>query len=214
MWRALTLFVVAIFDALLPRHPRAERARALSEREIADLVVHTTLPKHSWIHALLPYRDERVRALIQAVKYYGEQDVAEIVAPYGAECLMELVSEKRSFEGWGRAVIAPIPTSGRRLRERGYNQAAVFARAIHASFPEAQYDESLLTREERPSQVHLPRAARSVNMRGAFHASARASGRFVILVDDVVESGSTLCAAREALLDAGAKDVIAIAIAH
>ncbi|MCL9971912.1 MAG: hypothetical protein NBV63_00690 [Candidatus Pacebacteria bacterium] len=214
MWRALTLCVVAVFDTLLPRHPRATRARILSDEDIADLATPTVLPGHPWIHALLPYHDERVRSLVQAVKYYGERSVGDKVAPFAADYLTELVAEARALSGWENVVLAPIPSSAARLRERGYNQAALFARAIADRMPDVTYDDTLLTREDRTSQVHIARSQRKANMQGAFRAHSRARGRFVILIDDVTESGATLSDARRALLSSGALDVLAIAIAH
>lgn len=203
----------ALLNALLPRHPRAERARRISFQAIARSVAPTTLAKAGWIHALLPYRNEDVRALIQAVKYYGERELAERVAPYAADYLLDLLAEKKAFAGWERVVVVPVAASRKRARERGYNQAALFARAI-ATELDLPCDEALLTREDRPSQVHTARARRAANVLGSFTASPAASGAAVILIDDVAESGATLTDARRALLEAGARDVIALAIAH
>lgn len=201
-------------DALLPRHGRARRALAVSPHVLSELIAPISLSKKKWIHALFPYRDERVRAIIQAVKYYGERQVVDTVAPFGADFVTELIDEKQRFEGWERVAIVPIPSSPKRYRERGYNQAALFARGIALHVPDAECDETLLTRSERISQVHVARAKRKSNMSGAFSATDHARGKFIILIDDVVESGATLEDARRALLDAGARGVIAVAIAH
>ncbi len=207
-------WITALLNSILPRHPRATVAVALRPEVLVEIFAPTTLSNAPWIHALFPYRDERIRALVQAVKYYGERAVAEKVAPFAADYLLEIVSEGRAFGGWEHVVIVPIPSSPKRLRERGYNQAALFARAIGARVLDATYDETLLTRDDRTSQVHVPRSKRKSNMVGAFRAHARAAHRFIILIDDVVESGATLMDARRALLASGAKDVIALAIAH
>ena len=187
---------------------------AISPKALAPLFSPHTVKDHSWIHALFPYRDERVRSLIQAVKYYGEREVVETLAPYAADYITELIAHKKQMGGWGQVTLAPIPSSPARVRERGYAQAVLLARAVGARVPDATYDESLLTREDRTSQVHVSRAARRQNMVGAFTAHHRAHGMHVILIDDVVESGATLEDARRALLDEGAKDVIAVALAH
>lgn len=207
-------WITALLNSILPRHPRAESARNVSTRELVAVYAPTTLPRASWIHVLFPYREPNVRALVQAVKYYGERSVVEKLAPFASDYILELIAHQTQFEGWELVTITPVPASPKRLRERGYNQAALFARAIAKLVPDASYDESLLTREERPSQVHIGRNRRKANMAGAFTASARAATRFVILIDDVVESGATLTDARRALRTAGAKGVIALAIAH
>lgn len=207
-------WITALLNLILPRHRRAARAVALRDEEVASLVHPIHLPKEPWIHALLPYRDERVRSLMQAVKYYGERSVTEKVAPYAADYVLELILEKERLAGWSRVVIVPIPSSPKRYRERGYNQAALFARSIAAHVPDATYDESLLSRSEQTSQVHVPRSKRKQNMIGVFQSTPRAQGRYILLIDDVVESGATLLDARRALLDEGARGVIALAISH
>lgn len=207
-------WIMLLLDAFLPRHTRAERALAVSPKVLSELITPVTLPKKSWAHALFPYRDERVRAIIQAVKYYGERQVVETVAPFVADYITELIDQKQRFEGWERVTLVPIPSSTKRYRERGYNQAALFAKRISELVVDATYDETLLMREERTSQVHVPRAERKNNMRDAFTAHSRAHNRFFILIDDVVESGATLEDARRALMDVGARGVIAVAIAH
>ena len=69
-------WIVALFDWILPRHTDARRARRVSEDELASLMAPDTLPNKKWIHFLWPYQDARVRAMVKAVKYYGERDVA------------------------------------------------------------------------------------------------------------------------------------------
>lgn len=207
-------WITALLNSILPRHPRAQLAVVLSPETLASLVAPRTLPRAPWIHTLFPYRDERVRSLVQAVKYYGEHSVAEKVAPFLADYLEELVAHNMQFEGWRDVRLVPVPGSSKRLRERGYSQAALFARAVSKRAPDVVLDESLLTRTDRPSQVHVPRALRKTNMRGAFRAAPECRGTHIILLDDVVESGATLIDARRALLTAGARDVVAIALAH
>lgn len=211
MWRRL---FSAILSAVLPRHPRAERAVVLEQEVLASLLSPEPLRGAPWIHTLFPYRDERVRSVIQAVKYYGERSVVEKMSPFIADYLTELVAHKTQFAGWRDVRIVPIPGSVKRTRERGYAQAVLFARAVSALVPDVTLDESLLTRTERTSQVHVPRAQRKANMHDVFSASHKAAGVYIILLDDVVESGATLMDARRALLDEGAKDVAAIALAH
>jgi predicted amidophosphoribosyltransferase len=79
-----------------------------------------------------------------------------------------------------------------------------------------EFEPSILKREERESQTHIPRATREGNVANSFFVPDGTSveGRHVILVDDVVESAGTMKDARRALLSAGAAGVFGIAIAH
>jgi ComF family protein len=110
--------------------------------------------------------------------------------------------------------VVPIPLHPRRLRERGFNPAALLARAI-ARERGCRFDASLLRRvRDTPSQTGLDRRARRANVRGAFEVRSGARApRTIWLVDDVVTTGSTLSEAARTLRRAGAREVIAICAA-
>jgi competence protein ComFC len=91
-----------------------------------------------------------------------------------------------------------------RLRERGYNQAELLARrlALLARLPVDT--RSLARRRQVGTQVEARSpAARRTNVEGAFVASSDASGKNVLLIDDVMTTGSTLDSAAKALKAAG-----------
>jgi ComF family protein len=217
-----------IFDLLLPRPRDAVRARSISETELASLLHPRILPGKKWVRALFPYHDERVRAVIKSIKYYNERKSSELMGALAADYILDVVAEQKAFEGWHDVIVAPIPSSPKRLRERGYNQAERLASSIYNELALSKvegltYNPHLLTRKDRTSQVHVMRSKRKENIRNAFSVPnpERVEGRFIILIDDVVESGATLVDARRALMAAcpeqgrrGARGVIAIAMAH
>lgn len=104
-------------------------------------------------------------------------------------------------------LVVPMPLSEARLRERGYNQAALLARALDRRCD----DEALLRWRDTPHQTGLHRDERQANLRGAFMpapaARARLAGRHVALVDDVMTTGSSAAEASRALHEAGAARV-------
>ena len=113
------------------------------------------------------------------------------------------------------ALTLPIPLSPQRLRSRGYNQTLLLARALDCPAIQPQ----LLQRmHDTPSQVRQGRAARLRNLRGAFNVPpqhrAALAGQTVLLVDDVITTGATVHAAAQALLQAGAAQVHAVALAR
>lgn len=108
--------------------------------------------------------------------------------------------------------LVPVPMSRAKERKRGYNQAERLARALARRTSIAC--ELLLTkRGERSTQSRLPRAERAKNVRGAFRASPRASGKAILLVDDICTTGETLRACADELLRAGASCVAAVTVA-
>ena len=108
----------------------------------------------------------------------------------------------------------PIPLGARRLRQRGFNQAARLADELGAlrSLPVGR---SLLIRSrDTKTQTKLTPEQRTKNVEGAFSASNTCAGKRVILVDDVFTTGATLAAAAAALEKAGSGVVGAVTFAR
>jgi predicted amidophosphoribosyltransferase len=110
-------------------------------------------------------------------------------------------------------VLVPVPLHPTRLRARGFNQAALLARALGE-----RLDRSVIENLRRvrftPPQVGLGRAARSANVTGAFRATSPIRiGELVGLVDDVATSGATLAAGAAALTVAGAARIVGVTFA-
>lgn len=108
-------------------------------------------------------------------------------------------------------VVLPVPLADARLRERGYNQAALLAEAL-AQTLNLRFEPRWLRRLiDTPHQLALPRDRRTANVRGAFAvepvAAAALAGLRLALVDDVMTTGATLGEAARALLAAGAAEV-------
>lgn len=112
-------------------------------------------------------------------------------------------------------LVLPLPLSAQRLRERGFNQALELARRVAP----AKTDARLLRRvRETPPQSSLARAARLVNVRGAFALDPARQhvidGRRILLIDDVMTTGATLSEAARTLREAGALRVAALVLAR
>ena len=112
-------------------------------------------------------------------------------------------------------VVVPVPLARSRLKQRGFNQAALLAHHV-ADFAHAQLVTDVLERDPRPPQQSLDAAARLANLHDAIRCSAPAyvTDRRVVLVDDVVTTGATLSACAEALAKAGAARITAVAFAR
>ncbi len=137
----------------------------------------------------------------------------------GTWLLPEITSLLKDEPCWGEffggSRLVPVPLHPRKLRQRGFNQAAIVCEAIRQAVPGVEVFPCLRRVRATPSQTFLSRAARLRNMKGAFACRGDPGGpRRLILVDDVHTTGATLNAASEALLRAGAKAISAFTLAH
>jgi ComF family protein len=156
-------------------------------------------PAYERARAVARY-DELARVLARRLKYGDRLDLAATLGAWMARAGAELLRDAD--------VIVPVPLHRRRLISRRFNQAALLADAVGRNSA-VKVDPFLLARRRHTkSQVGLSRAERLTNLSGAFlvpeEAKAKISGLRVLLVDDVLTTGSTANLAAKALLRAGA----------
>ena len=152
-----------------------------------------------------------VRKALHALKYAGERRLA---APLGSA-----LATRWRHAGAGGNLIVPVPIHAGRARERGYDQAVLLAdvAARELGLACAPILERYRATER---QFDLDRSARCGNVAGAFRLLPGArgdrplEGRWIVLIDDVVTTGSTLVACATTLLEAGALGVSALTVAR
>ncbi len=110
-------------------------------------------------------------------------------------------------------LVVPIPTATERVRERGYDQARLLAKAVAARHNLLYMP--LLLRVSQKRQLGAARSERFKNMAGAFRINGRTSpGTHILLIDDVVTTGATLAEAARLLRADGAAHVDAATFAQ
>jgi len=157
--------------------------------------------------------DGGLRELIHLLKYEQIEPAAGVLGQMMAEAIQKLSLIADSI------LVVPVPLHRSKRRQRGFNQAELIARAalkINA-LPAAKLATDVLERT-RPtvSQIGLTRPQRVENIRGAFRVRhpSRVSGRNVILVDDVLTTGTTVSECARVLRKAGAEKVWVATVAR
>jgi len=148
----------------------------------------------------------RLRELIHLFKY-GR--VRPLAGPLG-EWLATAIPREQRFEA-----IVPVPLHWRRRWQRGFNQAALLARAVARRYG-LPVTHALRRVRATAAQAGLSRSGRRANVTGAFRLrrGVEVAGRRVLLVDDVMTTGATARACALALKQAGARYVAALTLAR
>lgn len=146
-----------------------------------------------------------VDVLVQRLKYAGQTVIADFLAQQLAEILAGSVRPD---------LILAMPLHSRRLRERGYNQAALLAGHLARRLGVAFAPAACRRERDTPPQVDLPLKDRRKNIKGAFVCAADLTGKRVALVDDVMTSGASLDELARVVKRAGAVEVSAWVVAR
>jgi len=111
-------------------------------------------------------------------------------------------------------LVVPVPLHPRKSRVRGFNQSHLIAQQLAELIP-ATLDQTLLYRViDTPDQKNLPLSARKKNLKDSFQVARNLKGNRVLLVDDVVTTGTTITEISRCLLESGASDVVVFAVAR
>ncbi len=161
--------------------------------------------------ALYPYQSP-VKEILTAVKFARKRWLLRAFRDELKTLVAALTGEHRYDR------IVPIPMDSRRLLEREFNQSELIAEYAAQSSGLPVCRNLLGKRRHTPAQSLLSRDQRRTNMRGAFHIrkSGAIRGRRVLLVDDILTTGSTAEEAARLLKEHGAArvDVLALARTH
>jgi ComF family protein len=221
---ALGAFFNVILEALFPVHP--------AEREVLSMgqaAAWKSLPRAGHPHigeacSIFSYKDERVSRLIWSIKYKKSRAGAAI-AGY-ALCRMA-----RFFAGAVpknmRVMIVPMPMTRARRRERGFNQCELLLDEMEKldAGRYLTFARDLIIRTRHTSrQTMKNRKERSESIKDMFAVNEKAASLpemrrdplryFIVVIDDVVTTGSTMRDAIATLRRAGFKNTYGLSVAH
>lgn len=139
-------------------------------------------------------KGERVQRLIHQLKYKGRRDVGEVVGR-----LMGYELMKSAFQD--TEVIVPVPLHAQRKKMRGYNQSDCFGEGLSASMQLPFYSEAIVRTQATSTQTRKHRYDRFKNVDNIFQVVDQEllSHKSILLIDDVITTGSTLIACADSL---------------
>ncbi len=142
-------------------------------------------------------------AIVHALKYSGWAQTAQGMAQRMARLSFPPDVERE------RVALIPIPLSGARERERGFNQSLLLAQGVSQLWGIPVWSDVLRRDRETSTQTRLTPSERTSNVSGAFGTATgveqRLRGAHVVLVDDVITTAATMNAAAAALSAGGAR---------
>lgn len=208
-----------IIDILFPKEADVRTIETLIQRgALNSLPKAPSLPKE-WMYALFHYKHKLVRTLVWHIKFKGNGVFVRAVAISISEEILSYFEEKGLFSSkeW---LLVPIPATAIHKKEKGFNQTELVAEKIMETdaqnFVTYTPDALIKYKNTLPQVAIRNRSERMRNLIGAYKVTKPELifGKNIILIDDVITTGSTLVEARRALRDAGARQVVAFAVAH
>jgi ComF family protein len=193
-----------VLDVLLPPRKTQRLARTLTPALLASLARPD---------GALPYHDELVRALVWEIKYRKNAEALALAGEFLAARALSIAEESLA-----QPVLVPVPMHAARRAARGHNQTELLCEAIMKASPDSfLYAPSAIARTRNTiPQQGLPKYRRIKNVLGSMEAihAQEITGRTCIVVDDVSTTGATALEAKRVLLEAGAREVEVLALAH
>lgn len=170
--------------------------------------------------AVFDYRNEIIKKAIWELKYYHKRYLGEKLGQLLYEFLIEDIGDMKMYVPGRSIFVIPVPTSTKKTKSRGYNQALAIAKGFCGSAPTKTFelkDKVVIKKIDTLPQAKISnRKRRLENVRGVFEVKNKeiVKDRTIIVIDDVTTTGGTINEIMKILKKSGAKKVVGFAVAH
>ena len=154
--------------------------------------------------------EPNLQQLIHLLKYQNEKRLGVLLGKrLAGQC-------SKPLKKWKIDWVVPVPLHPKKKRTRGYNQSELVGAGLAGLLNLTFKKDVLFRTRNTPSNTKLSAPERVENVAGAFAVAAgiNPAGKNILLIDDVITTGSTLNACAEPLKKAGARTLYALALAH
>ncbi len=152
----------------------------------------------------------KTRELLQTFKYQGQKSLAS----FFSQKLMEFIH--RHLDRAQIHDVVSVPMEAGQQNERGFNQAALLSKAVAKQLQKPDRSRFLIKKKSRQHQSLLNKRERTLNIEGSFAARANHPflGKKILLIDDILTTGSTASECAKVLKSAGAVSVTVLTVAR
>ncbi len=169
--------------------------------------------KLNGLYCAVSYENFIAEKLIRHFKY--EPYIKELAKPLSSLIIANL-SLLNKLDSFNPFLLIPVPLHQKKLKQRGFNQAEELAKELSKNLKIPIITDVLIKIKQTPAQMELKKEEREKNIKGVFFCQnpGLIRGRKILLVDDVLTTGSTLEECACTLKGAGAKEVWGMVVAR
>ncbi|MBU1246587.1 MAG: phosphoribosyltransferase family protein [Patescibacteria group bacterium] len=188
-------------------------AKCLSKIPLANITVDKD------IYSVFSYKHPLIKQALWELKFNNNKVAARPLANALYDRILEELQDLEIFNNFTQPLLIPIPLSKERLKERGYNQSELLCKEL--SFMDSMsftVCTNVLYKPIRTKQQTKTRgkSERINNLHGCFAVKnpEKIRNQNIILIDDIITTGTTILEAKKVLKQNGAKKIIAFTVAH
>ncbi len=160
------------------------------------------------------FNNKDIKKIITLLKYKFVKDIGKDIGLILAVFFEKLKNEVKELENFinTKPLIIPVPLHKKRIKWRGFNQAEIISKHFAPKF-NLSINTNLIRLQYTDPQVNLNKSERLKNVKNIFKYTGNLNKKNIILIDDVITTGSTAKYASKALKQANAGNIMVLTIA-